>query len=158
MEPKIWGPPFWFVIHTIAFYYPENPTFNEKRHMFEYFQNLQYVIPCPICRRHYAKTFQEHPITPYLDSKNSLVEWTVNLHNIVNKSKGKPTKSLSEVIKHYEKVYSRNQFSCNAIKDQNDLEEWDTYSSTKNKKFYWHLLFILLLGFVGYSYLFKFKN
>lgn len=158
MEPKIWGPPFWFIIHTIAFYYPEKPSFNEKRHMFEFFQNLQYIIPCQVCRQHYTKHFQEFPVTPFLDNKANLVSWTVQLHNRVNESTGKPVKSVEEVIRHYQKVYSGNTFSCHAIKDPKDQNEWDDFASIKNSKFYWNLLFVILIGLIGYFYLYRFKR
>ena len=158
MEPKIWGPAFWFIIHTIAFNYPENPTFNDKRHTFEFFQNLQYVLPCQKCRKHYMKYFHDHPITPFLDNKSTLVSWTVQLHNHVNKRYGKSSKTVDEVVRHYNKVYSGNQFSCNAIKTRTDKEEWDSYSSIKNKKFYWNLLFVLVIGLVAYFYIYKIKN
>ena len=157
MEPKIWGPSFWFVIHTIAFYYPEKPSFNEKRHMYEFFQNLQHIIPCNVCRQHYTKHFNDHPISPYLDNKSNLVAWTVELHNRVNQTIGKPTKSVDDVIKHYHKVYSGKTFSCHAIKDPSEMEEWESYTSIKNKKFYWNLLFVIAIGLVGYFYLYRVK-
>ena len=118
MEPKIWGPAFWFIIHTIAFNYPENPTFNDKRHTFEFFQNLQYVLPCQKCRKHYMKYFHDHPLTPFLDNKSTLVSWTVQLHNHVNKRYGKSSKTVDEVVRHYNKVYSGNQLAAMRLRHE----------------------------------------
>ena len=118
MEPKIWGPAFWFIIHTFAFNYPENPTFNDKRHTFEFFQNLQYVLPCQKCRKHYMKYFHDHPLTPFLDNKSTLVSWTVQLHNHVNKRYGKSSKTVDEVVRHYNKVYSGNQLAAMRLRHE----------------------------------------
>ena len=41
MDPTIWGPKLWFVIHTVTFNYPSNPTNIDKKVHFDFFMNLR---------------------------------------------------------------------------------------------------------------------
>ena len=105
MNPTIWGPPFWFVLHTIAIAYPENPTFIERRNHYDFFRNLQSVVPCTECRRNYCAHFKKYPIETFLDNKYSLLQWTIIMHNLVNKLNGEPQMTTQEVVSLYRKVY-----------------------------------------------------
>ena len=106
MNPEVWGAPFWFIIHTIAINYPERPTFIERRNHHDFFRNLANIIPCEDCRRNYAKHFAKYPIDSFLDSKYALLQWTIVMHNEVNKLYGKPEMNTSEVIQLYQKIYA----------------------------------------------------
>lgn len=99
-DPQIWGPHFWYVLHLITFGYPDEPSYIDQRGYHDFFVNLQHVIPCYNCRKHYTKHLQEHPIGPYLNTKYNLVKWLVNLHNIVNKALNKnlPDITIEEAI------------------------------------------------------------
>ena len=63
MDPNIWGPKLWFVMHTISLNYPINPKMEDKQGALVFFQNLQNVIPCELCREHYAEYLKKHPIS-----------------------------------------------------------------------------------------------
>jgi hypothetical protein len=106
MEPAIWGPKLWFVIHTFALNYPDNPTYENKRVMEEFFNNLKHSIPCQTCRIHYSQRLQNNPIMNYLDNKQSLFKYTIDLHNQVNKSLGKKIYSYDEVVNIYKQHYN----------------------------------------------------
>lgn len=48
------------------------------------FHSLAYTLPCPICRESY-KVFLKHlPISLYLSSRDDLMIWVYELHNMVN--------------------------------------------------------------------------
>jgi len=53
-----------------------------------FYESLQIVIPCPICRTHYKEALVTIPIR--LGSRNELVEWVYDIHNHVNEQLGKP--------------------------------------------------------------------
>jgi hypothetical protein len=111
MDPIVWGPKLWFVIHTFALNYPDNPTYEDRRVMEEFFNNLKYSIPCHKCRIHYRQNLQNNPIISYLDNKQSLFKYTVDLHNLVNKSLGKKIYSYDEVTSIY-----KNHYNPSAVK------------------------------------------
>ena len=51
--------------------------------------NISNVIPCEECSEHLKKTLKEMPdIEEYLDTREKLFEWTIILHNKVNKMLG----------------------------------------------------------------------
>ena len=73
MEPNIWGPPAWLFLHSITFNYPKNPSENDKNNYNTFFNSLKYVIPCPICKEHYAKNLLKLPIR--LNTRDDLIRW-----------------------------------------------------------------------------------
>ena len=40
LDPKIWGPHYWFFLHTIAVTYPHNPNSVTKKKYYDLIQNL----------------------------------------------------------------------------------------------------------------------
>lgn len=115
MEPKIWGPKLWFVIHTMALNFPDNPTFEDIRNYESFFENLKFMIPCDKCKLHYTQRLNQNPIGKYLTDPNTLFIYTIDLHNEVNKSLGKKIYSYDEVSKIYKKEYN-NPYSLKNIK------------------------------------------
>tara|TARA_Y100000590_G_scaffold454867_1_gene602422 strand:- start:1630 stop:2091 length:462 start_codon:yes stop_codon:yes gene_type:complete len=97
--PDTWGPHGWKFIHFIALGYPNNPTEQDKVKYKNFFYLLGDVIPCIICAQHYKKNLEKINIDSYLSSKNSLLQWTILMHNEVNKSNGKKTYTFDEGIK-----------------------------------------------------------
>ena len=101
MRPEIWGPHLWFILHIISFEYPENPTEYDKRIYHDFYTALKDVIPCELCRKHYREHLHKHPLTPHLDTRQTLVQWVIDVHNFVNISLGKPTLTYDEVMYIY---------------------------------------------------------
>ena len=96
MDPSVWGACIWRSIHLIALGYAERPTDEDKQVYTNYFTELWTVLPCFKCSVNYKRHIQELPITSYLSSKKKLFEWTVKLHNIVNKELNKREISIEE--------------------------------------------------------------
>ena len=122
MDPTVWGPKLWFVIHTFALNYPDNPTYEDKRVMEEFFNNLKYSIPCNKCKVHYRQRLERDPIINYLDSKQSLFKHTIDLHNQVNKSLGKKIYSYDEVVQIYKQHYNPGELENEKAKSF--LKKW----------------------------------
>lgn len=87
-SPKIWGPPAWKFIHTVALSYPDTPTPFDKENYKAFFLSLQNVIPCAKCRNHYTKNVKDIDINNYLDNSSSLFLWTNKIHNLANATYG----------------------------------------------------------------------
>ena len=61
LEPKIWGPHFWFTIFTMALSYPLTPSNVTKKKYYDFIINLPIFLPCEKCGDDFAKllsTFQ----------------------------------------------------------------------------------------------------
>jgi hypothetical protein len=118
--PEVWGPFFWHTIHIVALGYSNNPTYSDKKAAKDFFESLQHLIPCSICKSHYVQHFKNNPITPSLDSRADLIQWTINIHNEVNKMLNKPTWTRDEVIAYYTRlgasgrspVWTANEFAA----------------------------------------------
>jgi len=128
LPPTVWGPLFWHTIHITALGYSNEPTYSQKRAAKEFFEALAHLIPCPLCRSHYETHLQKYPISPHLDKRIDLFRWTVNLHNEVNKSLGKPTQTEMEVIYFYKRIGAREK---SPVINQDTLDEVDIRSMLK---------------------------
>lgn len=94
MNKSDWGPPIWRSIHYVSLGYPVNPTQMDRRNFKEYFNNISLILPCDQCKKHYTEYLKSMPIDKALGSREALFKWTVDLHNKVNISLGKPTMPL----------------------------------------------------------------
>lgn len=101
MKPSIWGKHYWFVFHVVAIKYPEAPTSEDKEAFIHFYRELWRFIPCSTCSTNYIEHLKQFPVDNHLENTKDLFEWTVDFHNIVNKSLGKPRMSLHDAIEKY---------------------------------------------------------
>ena len=107
MDPTVWGPGAWRLLHTITFNYPECPDNKTKEDTKAFFLSFGNVIPCDKCRVNFAHHLKVHPLTDdVLKTKENLVNWLVDVHNDVNKMLGKKLWSYQEVYKKYNELYN----------------------------------------------------
>jgi len=125
LSPVVWGPFFWHTIHIAALGYPKEPTYTEKRAAKEFFESLQFLIPCSVCREHYSKHLKEHPLTTFLDRRADLFRWTIDIHNEVNKALKKPTRTEQEVLNYYTRLGQRER---SPVRTKEDMKEVDLHS------------------------------
>ena len=74
MDPKVWGPKLWFVIHTLALNFPDNPSYEEKRIHEDFFNSLVFLIPCDKCRIHYRQHINNNPVVNHLKNSDTLLD------------------------------------------------------------------------------------
>ena len=107
MNQNLWGPKFWFTLHTITFEYPLNPSNKDKEVYYCLFNNLQYMLPCSVCRKNYTNNLKELPLINNLNSRRDLVYWLIDIHNKVNTETGKRIYNYDEVINNYQKLLNK---------------------------------------------------
>lgn len=153
MKPKIWGPKAWFFIHAIALNYPKNPTFQQKREYSNFFKSLKYVLPCDACAKNYGINIEKYPIDNYLDTTETLFNWTVDLHNMVNYETGKPQISYIDAynlhMEKYDVNYKENKDDIEIdIQNKKIIKEINNQNSIdimKQATFYKSIIVILLI-------------
>lgn len=96
-----WGRPMWFVIHSFALHMPDTINSDLKLKYKAFLSSLQFVLPCPVCKQHIKENLGKLEIDSYFNSNKSLFEWTVKLHNVVNKDSNKNVISLRESYELY---------------------------------------------------------
>lgn len=102
----VWGPHFWFFIHTLAHSYPPKPNEVTKRKYYDFISNLPLFIPNEKIGNRFAKLLDLYPVSPYLDKKESFVRWTHFIHNKINVYLGKEEIGLEEATKSYFAQYN----------------------------------------------------
>ena len=105
LNPKVWGPHYWFVLHTIANTYPLSPNDVTKKKYYDFIQNLPLLLPIPEIGNSFAKYLDTYPVTPYLDSRPSFMKWMHFIHNKINVSIGEPELSQEESMAKYYDEY-----------------------------------------------------
>lgn len=109
LDPDVWGPHFWFFLHTIAISYPKRPNDVTKKKYYEFIMNLPLFLPVEKIGNDFSKLLDEYPVSSYLDSKDSLVRWMHFIHNKINQKLEKPTISLNEFYtKYYDEYKPKN--------------------------------------------------
>lgn len=105
----------WSTIHYIAMGYPQSPTPEDKANYKAFFFALGPVLPCKKCSVNYQRHLIELPIEPYLANNDTLFEWTVKIHNIVNRENNKPEWSTEQAKNHYMKTKTNKNQNLNLV-------------------------------------------
>jgi hypothetical protein len=104
-NPEIWGPHYWFFLHTLAESYPMYPNATTKRKYYDLIQNMPLFIPVPEMGDNFSKMLDKYPAQPYLDNRDSFVRWTHFIHNKMNHQLGKKEISLPYALDQYRAEY-----------------------------------------------------
>jgi hypothetical protein len=109
LDPKVWGPHYWFFLHTLAMTYPHHPNTVTKKKYYEFIQNLPLFIPVEEISGEVSKLIDKYPVVPYLDDRDSFVRWMHFIHNKINEKLEKPQISLNDFfVNYYDEYKSTN--------------------------------------------------
>lgn len=108
MNAEIWGPPFWFILHSISFSYPHFPSNSIKKKYYDFIKNLPQFIPDQKIGNQFNDFLDKYPVTPYLDNRDAFIKWMHFIHNRINEYLNKDILSYYDFIKKYEKIYEEN--------------------------------------------------
>lgn len=142
LDPLIWGPNFWFFLHTIAICYSLNPNTTTKKKYYNLIQTIPLLLPNEEMGKNFSKILDEFPVTPYLDSRESFTKWVHFIHNKINVYLGKPELTYYEAMDKYYQNYK--------LKDVKMREE----RANKHKYIYGGAL-ILLVSLIIFLYFSK---
>jgi FAD-linked sulfhydryl oxidase len=139
LDPKVWGPHYWFFLHTLAMTYPHHPNAVTKKKYYEFIQNLPLFLPVEEISGEFSKLIDKYPITPYLDNRDSFVRWMHFIHNKINEKLEKPTISLNEFFVEYYNEYKSHD------------EKFTEYYKIREKVIYFGIIFGIT-GTIYYLY------
>jgi len=108
LSPTVWGPHYWFFIHTIAMCYPHRPNAVTKKKYYEFVQNIPLFLPVQEIATYFGELLDQYPVSPYLDSRDAFIRWTHFIHNKINQRLEKPVISLSQFYESYYEQYKPN--------------------------------------------------
>ena len=104
-DPNVWGPHYWFFLHTIAESYPLHPNDVTKKKYYDLIQNLPLFIPNDEIGNFFSQLLDKYPLSPYLANRDSFVKWMHFIHNKINVRIGKPEISLPKALELYRNEY-----------------------------------------------------
>jgi hypothetical protein len=104
-KPDVWGPHYWFFLHTIAESYPITPNSITKKKYYDLIQNMPLFIPVVEMGDKFSEFLDKYPVTPYLDNRDSFVRWVHFIHNKFNVLLGKEQISLPLALEKYRAEY-----------------------------------------------------
>mmetsp|Transcript_100158 Transcript_100158/g.287738 ORF Transcript_100158/g.287738 Transcript_100158/m.287738 type:complete len:167 (-) Transcript_100158:241-741(-) len=78
----------WKLLHSMAAWYPEEPSNEDQRQMKGFFQALATFYPCSWCAEDFQQEIKKTP--PATESRKDLCLWLCDQHNRVNQKLGKP--------------------------------------------------------------------
>lgn len=93
-DPSIWGPHYWYVLHSTAYQLDESPSEEQQQAFTALLNAYAVLIPCEKCRLHFSKAIAAYP--PSFESRTAVFDWTRKLHNKVNERLHKNTLSLRQ--------------------------------------------------------------
>ena len=105
LDPKVWGPHYWFFLHTISMSYPLRPNSITKKKYYEFKQNLPLFIPVESIAGEFSKLLDQYPVSPYLDSRDAFIRWVWFIHNKINEKLEKNKISLNKFYELYYEEY-----------------------------------------------------
>jgi hypothetical protein len=110
LDPKVWGPHYWFFLHTLAMTYPHYPNAVTKKKYYEFIQNLPLFLPVENMSNEFSLLLDKYPVVAYLDNRESFVRWMHFIHNKINQKLEKPQINLNEFyINYYEEYKTTNE-------------------------------------------------
>ena len=139
LDPKIWGPHYWFFLHTIAVTYPHNPNSVTKKKYYDLIQNLHIFLPIETIATDFSKLLEQYPITPYLDNRESLSRWSWFIHNKINEKLEKPKITIEEFYNQYYDNYKPK------VIINRDFYKW-------RSKIIYLIIILLILGLIYYLF------
>eukprot|EP00301_Raphidiophrys_heterophryoidea_P009817 c1478_g1_i1.p1 GENE.c1478_g1_i1~~c1478_g1_i1.p1 ORF type:complete len:193 (-),score=34.63 c1478_g1_i1:247-825(-) len=91
----------WTLLHTIAAYYPQTPTEQDKTDARALIRGFAHLYPCGECASAFELDVEDNP--PRLETREAFSVWICEQHNVVNEKLGKPTSrcNIAELDKRW---------------------------------------------------------
>ena len=114
INPKYWGKSSWIFLNSLGLIYSPEKKNNYKI----FFSKLGDLLPCELCSLHY-NTFLPK-LDQALESKQTFIDWLLEMRNDINIKSNKPVLSLTEVIG--EIYFNTNYNQTNQTNQTNQIE------------------------------------
>mmetsp|Transcript_25962 Transcript_25962/g.36589 ORF Transcript_25962/g.36589 Transcript_25962/m.36589 type:complete len:177 (-) Transcript_25962:78-608(-) len=82
------GKSSWTLLHTMAAWYPDHPSENDKQYMSNFMEALARFYPCTWCAHDFQENLKKKPVE--VSNRKDLSMWLCEQHNLVNEKLGKP--------------------------------------------------------------------
>lgn len=138
-DSQVWGPHFWYFLHSLAHFYPKKPNKFIQKKYFNLINDFHIFIPNSKMSEYFQELIEKYPVNSYLESRELFEQWTYFIHLQVNLLLGKEKKSIN----FYKKMFF-NEFDIHYMKSENYI------SFNINKKYIIFFVIIILLCIAYY--------
>ena len=101
VTPDDWGVFLWHMMYIVSVGMSggeKGPSSAEQEGFKEFIQGLSKVLPCSLCRSHFAKQIKTHPIDKKVtQSRDGMIRWVLRAHNDVRRRQGKPLLETGDI-------------------------------------------------------------
>ena len=98
VDPKIFGPPLWITLFTIAHYLDEHSDYINRNEGLKILYSISYIIPCGSCRDHTRDFFLRNM---HVFQNNTFVYILYKLKDDVNKRLHKRSPRFENIFIHH---------------------------------------------------------
>lgn len=109
LNSDIWGPHFWFVLHTIAYQYPDSPSKALKKKYYQFMINFPLFLPHSVAQKQFTELLKNYPVSSYLDSRESFMKYIYFIHNHINEITKKRKQNYDDAWNQYLQLYECKQ-------------------------------------------------
>jgi hypothetical protein len=102
INPKLWGPYFWQTFHFAAFGYPKNPNSSDISAYKTFYINFMKILPCDKCSVSSQEIINVDDLNKALISQETLIRWSYDFHDKVNKKLNKTSPSYETFKKQFQ--------------------------------------------------------
>ena len=128
--PDHWGPYVWAAIHIMCMGAPDKIPEGKRKSYAQFINSLPNILPCTVCGEHLRENLATFPVDDFLDSRQSLFEWSVRMHNIVNRHTGKQDVSFEDAFNHWKRICLGEDKDCKYT----------------NRTYYMYVTFVIFVG------------
>lgn len=108
-DSKLWGPYAWYMIHSIAFHFPQTKVElppSTISYQNKFLSHLRIILPCPSCREHFKRTLTRSPPLKTMKTGITSATWGIDSHNIVNRAMNKKEYNYKTALPLYTKAFN----------------------------------------------------
>ncbi|RLN40685.1 hypothetical protein C2845_PM01G06850 [Panicum miliaceum] len=106
----------WMLLHTIAAQFPDEPTRQQKRDVKELMHIISRLYPCKECADHFKEVLKANPVQA--GSQAEFSQWLCYVHNVVNRSLGKPIFPCQRVTARWDPEYGNIELNGRRLKER----------------------------------------
>ena len=85
----------WHLLHTMSVKYPLNPTKRDRQDYLSFIKLFAQFYPCGDCASHFQRLLVK--LQPRVENREEVIQWTCEIHNLVNLRLEKPVFNCSTV-------------------------------------------------------------
>jgi hypothetical protein len=103
VDPQVWGPAFWFILHNSSVHYPVKASPLSRKAMKDFILGMPIMIPCEECSDHATAHIEANHsrLDEVTSGRHHLFNFFVDFHNRVNRRYGKPVMEYDDAYALY---------------------------------------------------------